>query len=558
MGDQPQIYDEINQVVNLEKKGRGRPKKENVEIKEKKSVGRPKKEAHKFYTNGNKNHDRLIKITELDHAATASYVFEKTNQNFKKINEKEQYYKYCEENKLWKRTTPEEIKLFISHKLKQWFKDDFKFFYQDVDIENLEVVKKFGNASYIRDVFSFFKGYIIDLDFMDKLNNINLWIPTNDGKLFNIKTGDSKPRTKNDLYSETINAKYISQEERRDKVTGDFIEGFCEGLTDCDQLFISLMSNDRELSSYLEILTAIYISGDMSDKSYAIFIGDGDNGKSTFIDILSNMLGPYFHAPSAGVLFNTNNNSSNSHTSHLNNMGTKRLTVFSEPSTKHQIDVGAIKQLTGSDRINIRKLGQEETSSGFINRSHIIITTNTIPKVDKFDEPLKNRTRMIPFNAKFSSEIKEMYVNDNGITYYPKDPEFIESIKNKPDILFTYLIDNSREYFEKNILQIPEKVKLCVDNFVNDSFPYADIFNDTCEITGIKTDMLKLSKLVTTWSNKGTHVSNRTLSEKLKLWGKGKFTIENKVNNTAHLIGVKLIENNNPTPTHEGIVRNRN
>lgn len=296
--------------------------------------------------------------------------------------------------------------------------------------------------------------------FSQRLDQVTTLIPTNDGQLFNIETGELRVRTTSDYYTYTINGKYDPD------VDTTLIRTF----------FWQLMCQSEELYWYLLYTLGIYISSKFDDKSFLICYGaSGNNGKTTMINLLKKLLGPQLHAANEGVFQTTKRGTANSHTSHLNALKSKRLSILNEPSMR-KLNISQIKALTGSDDIAIRNLGKEEETIRMT--SHLIMVTNNLPEIDCADKAFSNRVKVLNFNAAFECNPDSSKFNE-----YQADPDILNKLSTPEnlDALFTILCQCATLYFKDHSVYVqPEQVKVSVTEFIEERFIYADFLQHCC------------------------------------------------------------------------------
>ncbi len=373
--------------------------------------------------------------------------------------------------KLWAKTPMDVLKKYLFDTLRS----DVDKCHDNVDNQDdCRKIKSLSNqacSSGFRDkVFKVFKGYVTDDEFTSRLNIVTEWIPTNDCKLVNIKTAQLRDRIPSDLYTHAINAKF---DPKMDPKAYQFVLNY----------ITQLMSGDNSVTLFLLQRLGIFISGNLSDKTYAIFYGStGDNGKSIFLKLLKSLLGLFYHAASDGVFFKLGQDNANSHTSHLNGLIGKRLSVLCETDSIQRVNVKQIKSLTGDDAVPMRKLHQEEESTGVTITSHSVLVTNNLPQIVA-DKAMRRRTLVFPFIAKFIDEVKEKTILPDGIVAYPVIDNMYDILNTPPhlDALFHLLVVMAAHYYQKTtIYPIPESVKVATDEFVESGFPYAEFISEEC------------------------------------------------------------------------------
>ncbi|HRP37381.1 MAG TPA: DUF5906 domain-containing protein [Candidatus Dojkabacteria bacterium] len=306
--------------------------------------------------------------------------------------------------------------------------------------------------------------------FITSLDPVGPLIPLNDGSVFNIYTHERRTRTPLDRYTSTINAKYVQHEN--------------EVSQDVQQCLFKIMCERQELMQLLLTCLGFYISGDTRDKTFMIWHGNGDNGKSFLLNVLKNLLTPqYYLTASDGLFFHKKSSDANAHTSHMNRLVGKCLATHVE-SSYMKLNTDMVKRLTGGDEITIRKLGNEEMSIDH-NTAHCILATNTIPEMN-IDNGLINRILVIGFDAFFHNPSKPMPSQPTPpLKTYEADLTLGDKFKQQSylDAFFMLLANHAKIYHDSNFrFVIPDIAKVALTQIINEAGPFTEFFGEFCDI----------------------------------------------------------------------------
>ena len=166
--------------------------------------------------------------------------------------------------------------------------------------------------------------------------------------------------------------------------------------------------NDPQLQTYLQRIVGYTLTGDVSEQCYFFLYGPGGNGKSTFVNVVAQLLGDLFaKAPIDMVLSIANTQIPND----LARLPGKRMTSLGEmKTTRHgpmRFDEAKIKDLTGGDTITARLLHQEWFD--FKPQFKLWIYGNHKPEIRGDDAGLARRTRLVPFLARVEEGMKDRH-----------------------------------------------------------------------------------------------------------------------------------------------------
>jgi putative DNA primase/helicase len=173
-----------------------------------------------------------------------------------------------------------------------------------------------------------------------------------------------------------------------------------------DQFIDEITLGNRELANYLQCITGICLSGDVSQQEAYFLWGDGSNGKSTFIDILRDLCGDYYKPLDVDVLVYSNKGSGP--TTRLAALRGARAVATSELERGVQLKSGIYKSLTGGDALQV----DDKHVKAFTLKPQctILVPTNYLPTITESDDGTWRRCVILPFRAKFKGSQKDPYL----------------------------------------------------------------------------------------------------------------------------------------------------
>ena len=160
---------------------------------------------------------------------------------------------------------------------------------------------------------------------------------------------------------------------------------------------------NNELIDYVQEIAGLSAIGKVCVEGLIIAYGEGRNGKSTFWNTLSRVLGTYSGNMSADTL--TVGCKRNVKPELAEAKG-KRIIIAAELEEGMRLNTSNVKQLCSTDEIYAEKKYKDPFS--FVPSHTLVLYTNHLPKVGVIDAGTWRRLIVIPFNAKIegSSDIK--------------------------------------------------------------------------------------------------------------------------------------------------------
>ncbi len=176
-----------------------------------------------------------------------------------------------------------------------------------------------------------------------------------------------------------------------------------EGMDIWQDALDTFFCGDSELISYVQEIAGLSAIGKVCVEGLIIAYGEGRNGKSTFWNTLSRVLGTYSGNMSADTL--TVGCKRNVKPELAEAKG-KRIIIAAELEEGMRLNTSNVKQLCSTDEIYAEKKYKDPFS--FVPSHTLVLYTNHLPKVGAIDAGTWRRLIVIPFNAKIegSSDIK--------------------------------------------------------------------------------------------------------------------------------------------------------
>jgi putative DNA primase/helicase len=194
-----------------------------------------------------------------------------------------------------------------------------------------------------------------------------------------LRTGKLKEHDKNKYFTK------ISSVEYTDKI-------------DCPmwiEFLNQIFNGDQGLIEYIQRAIGYSLSGSTEEQMMFILYGNGRNGKSVFLDIITEMFGSYAtNIQPQTIMVKQQSGGANSDIARLNGA---RLVTTTEPNEGVRLDEGLVKQLTGGDKVTARFLYENEFD--FIPQFKLWMATNHKPIIRGTDDGIWRRLAIIPFTV---------------------------------------------------------------------------------------------------------------------------------------------------------------
>ena len=349
------------------------------------------------------------------------------------------------------------------------------------NIKNL--INKFHKPSYQDDIIKGAKIYNNDESFIHNLNSKKHLVPFTNG-VFDLLENKFRKTKKDDYINYTVSYDYDTSMNR-------------EVWTFLEQVLPNKGVRDYVLKKMSECL-----NGDIPNTYFLMFIGDtGANGKSQLLNLMKLAMGEFGEKVEVTLLTRKRNNANEANTEKIKLMH-KRFAFLSEPEDGEKINIGLLKELTGSEEIVARGLYQEAMS--FVMEAKLFLACNELPEIKGEDTALWRRIRVIDFPSRFVDEPKELNEYKIDRTLPSRMREDVTWRQSFINILL--------EYYFKTVPE-PMEVKIKTNEYRQENNDFYNWLDENIEEK--KDSILKLKDVCELYSGK-PKVSPK-ISNKLKL-----------------------------------------
>jgi putative DNA primase/helicase len=154
---------------------------------------------------------------------------------------------------------------------------------------------------------------------------------------------------------------------------------------------------DKELQRYIQKAVGYSLTGSIREQCLFMCYGLGQNGKSTFLETVTDILGGYArNAQTETIMLNVKGASGGASASpDIARLKGARMVTANEPNQGVRMNEGLVKQLTGGDKITARFLHSREFE--FVPEFKLWMSANNKPIITGTDQGIWRRMRLIPF-----------------------------------------------------------------------------------------------------------------------------------------------------------------
>lgn len=211
----------------------------------------------------------------------------------------------------------------------------------------------------------------------------------------NLKTGEPMPQSKDMMLSKISSVVY------------DPAAQCPTWLSFLDRVF----DNNAELIEYIQTALGYTMIGRIREKAVFLLVGEGDNGKSKFLDAIGHIFDVENDQYGTYANFSTFTTARDGEIRcDLAGLRGARYVFASEGRADAALDDTVIKSITGDDRIRARFLYQNEAV--FRPTFKIWLATNKLPYIKSTEHAMRVRIKLINFNVIIPKEEQDQFLGD--------------------------------------------------------------------------------------------------------------------------------------------------
>lgn len=310
-----------------------------------------------------------------------------------------------------------------------------------------------SNTQYIKRVISWIEPTLTDSkanDVIYHLTNDAEVKPRTDSRfliavqngIFNLKTKELEDFTPDYVFTSKISTPYVSDPYLK------VIDGWS-----VDAWIKSLACFDEQIEILLWQVINDSLNGNYTRKKAIFLLGDGNNGKGTFQDLLINLIGAQNVATLRIEEFKNRFS--------LSMLEGKTVVIGDDVQSGIAIEDSAnFNSVVTGDRVGVEQKNKPKYSAVF--RCSVIQSTNGMPQFKNKTSGTMRRLLIVPFNADFNGEKENFKIKEE----YIKDPEVLQYVLHRA-------INMDFERFS-----IPDLSLQQLDEFELDNNPVTEFYRD--------------------------------------------------------------------------------
>ncbi|MHC8385100.1 DNA primase family protein [Pseudomonas sp. LB3P14] len=249
---------------------------------------------------------------------------------------------------------------------------------------------------------------------------------------------------------------------------------------------------------------------------FAIFQGDGCNGKSVLQEAVARVLDSYAGTAAPGLLVG---NRQDKHPVEIADLRGKRMVTAHESDENGRLREGFVKQATGGDTLCGRFM--HSNLFQFTPTHKIQLLTNFKPTITGRDRGMWRRVLLIPFNTIFGTAVEVT----QGFAHYVRDNHLAERLKSEDAGILTWIVLGAAQWYAMG-LNPPDAVLKACDDYRKQQDRIRQFINECCErdpeafvpLSGERADAMGIYYAYTFWAKSSGYLAlgKNNFSEELE------------------------------------------
>lgn len=166
-------------------------------------------------------------------------------------------------------------------------------------------------------------------------------------------------------------------------------------------------AGDASLIEFVQKLVGYSLAGTTREQLLPLLYGPGENGKSSFVTMMLDLLGDYAQQTPTSTFLDRRGDAIPNDLARLRGA---RLVAAAETGESRRLNEALVKQMTGGDRISARFMRSEffEFTPAFTPW----LATNHKPEIRGTDHAIWRRIRLVPFTVTIGSQERDLELHE--------------------------------------------------------------------------------------------------------------------------------------------------
>ena len=218
---------------------------------------------------------------------------------------------------------------------------------------------------------------------------------------------------------------------------------------------------DTSVRDYLQRFAGYCLTGETVEQMMMFFYGLGANGKSTFLQVLTHIMGDYAVSGNIDTFMEQKNPA---HSTELARLNSARLVVVEETTSGGRWSEGKIKKLTGGGKIAAHFMRQDDFE--FEPKFKLLVAGNHKPVIKSVGEAMRRRLHIVPFL--------------NIVPEADRDPELLNKLKAEAPQILSWMIDGCLAWQDCRLGK-PEAVEQAIEDYLQQEDTIGAWLEECCE-----------------------------------------------------------------------------
>ena len=231
-----------------------------------------------------------------------------------------------------------------------------------------------------------------------------------------------------------------------------------------EAMLVRCTGGSLNLVGYLQRVAGYCLTGKTEEQKFFFLHGSGANGKTTFVNVLREVIGEYARQSQPEVIMVQRYAAQTGPTPELVRLAGARLVCMGETEDGQQLAESRIKQMTGGDAITARALHCAPFE--FVPSFKLLLSGNHRPVIRGDDDGIWRRIELVPFTVTIPPEQRDKHLPDRLRAEYSG--------------ILNWMIRGCLDW-QRNGLQTPAEVVRSVDEYRSDMDLIGQWISERCK-----------------------------------------------------------------------------